>query len=83
MPTSQYLLEQAARCRRLAAHMLDQDLQHRLLGLAEEYQRKAAAPPADLRRNGAGDRARPGRAPRTAEDLYRDAGELETEMVEP
>lgn len=42
MPTSEYLLEQAARCRRLAAHLLDRELRQRLLDLAGEYERKAA-----------------------------------------
>ncbi|HJU16093.1 MAG TPA: hypothetical protein VJ770_06455 [Stellaceae bacterium] len=45
MSSSEYYLEQAARCRRLAAHVLDQDLQKRLLELAEEYERKVAPPP--------------------------------------
>ncbi|MGH7038874.1 MAG: hypothetical protein ACREE1_12140, partial [Stellaceae bacterium] len=45
MPTSEYLREQAARCRRLAAHVRDRELQQRLLDLAEEYERKVAGPP--------------------------------------
>jgi hypothetical protein len=44
---AEYYREQAARCRRLAAHVLDRDLQQRLLDLAAEYEQKAAAPPPD------------------------------------
>lgn len=39
---SEYLQEQAARCRRLSAHILDREVQRRLLDLAEEYEREAA-----------------------------------------
>jgi hypothetical protein len=72
MSTSKYLLEQAARCRRLAAHVLDQDMQKRLLDLAEEYERKAAGLPKDgpdVRLSSDGDRVVSARAPCIAEDL--------------
>lgn len=84
--TLEYLLEQAARCRRLAAHVLDKDLQKRLLDLAEEYERKAAERPQgdpDVRLTSQGDRVPAARAPRIAEDPSRIAEDVENETAEP
>jgi replicative DNA helicase len=39
--TLEYLMKQAANCRRLAKHVLDHDLERRLLGLAEKFERQA------------------------------------------
>jgi hypothetical protein len=41
MSTVEYLMEQAARCQRLAKQVLDRDLERRLLELAEEFERRA------------------------------------------
>jgi hypothetical protein len=38
-----YLQQEAARCRRLAASVDDVDLSHRLRGLAERFENRAAA----------------------------------------
>ena len=77
MPTLEYLLEQAARCRRLAAHVRDKELQRQFLDLAEEYERKAAEPPAkgpDSRLGVTSGQTDPGRA--------QDTEELENETTE-
>jgi hypothetical protein len=39
--TLEYLMRQAANCRRLAKHVLDRDLERRLLDLAEKFERQA------------------------------------------
>jgi hypothetical protein len=87
MPTTlEDLLEQVARCRRLAAHVLDKDLQKRLLDLAEEYERKVAERPRgdpDVRLTSQGDRVPSARVPRTAEDPSRITEDLENETAEP
>jgi hypothetical protein len=72
MSTAEHYREQAARCRRLAARVLDKDLQQRLLALAEEYERKIAELPEDDRDGRvefAGDRTRAGVIQRRAQQL--------------
>ena len=70
----------------MAAHVLDRDLQKRLLDLAEEYERKAAERPRgdpDVRVTSEGDRVPSARTPRIAEDPSRIAEDLENETAEP
>jgi hypothetical protein len=69
---AEHYKEQAARCRRLAARVLDKDLQQRLLALAEEYERKTAELIEDARDERvefAGDHARAEAMQRSAQRL--------------
>lgn len=52
METTAYLLEQAAKCRRLAARADDEHASQVLIALAEEYERLAADQAEDMRRVG-------------------------------
>ena len=52
METAPYLLEQAAKCRRLAAGANDEHASQVLIALAEEYERLAAEQIEDVRRFG-------------------------------
>jgi hypothetical protein len=54
METTAYLLEQATKCRRLAARADDVHASKVLIALAEEYERLAAEQVEDMRRIGAG-----------------------------
>jgi hypothetical protein len=50
MEMALYLLEQANKCRRLAARADDDDAAQVLIALAEEYERLAAEPADEARR---------------------------------